>query len=140
MQRTPSWSTDPDTCALQALTQALDVGKKILRDRMDKIPDVKSDNTPAGKESWRLSLQNHAQWNPKVSQWLLFSRSRWLFQIFVLTLSHTLDYRANRYLTCPGGLLVLPLISFMYRARSTTGSGFAAAHKQPKNIWEKSPA
>lgn len=68
VQRTPSWSTDPDACALQALTQALDVGKKLLRDRMDKIPDVQSDNTSAGRESWRLSLHNHAQWNPKVSQ------------------------------------------------------------------------
>jgi hypothetical protein len=68
MVRITSWRSDPDLYALQALTQALELGKKILKDRIDKIPDVRSQGTATDRDSWRLSLQNHAQWNPRVSQ------------------------------------------------------------------------
>jgi hypothetical protein len=73
MTRTPSWQLDPDIYALQSLTQALELGKKILKDRIDKIPDVRCQGMAAAdRDSWSLSLQNHAQWNPKVNQTLSY--------------------------------------------------------------------
>lgn len=73
MVRSPSWHADPDLYALETLMQSLELGKKILKDRTDKIPDVRSQMASTDDSgSWRLSFQNHAQWNPKVSPGMLW--------------------------------------------------------------------
>ncbi|KIM82493.1 hypothetical protein PILCRDRAFT_820350, partial [Piloderma croceum F 1598] len=60
MVRTTSWQSDPDLYALQALTQALELGKKILRDRIDNIPDVRSQGTATDRDSWSLSYSHNS--------------------------------------------------------------------------------
>lgn len=65
MRRTSCLILDPDLCALKTLTQSVELGRKILQDRIDRIPSVLDQRSQEDWDRWRQSLQNHAQWNPQ---------------------------------------------------------------------------
>lgn len=65
-RRMSSFTLDPDLIALSTLTTSVDLGRKCLQDRIDRMPSMADQHTPEDWEHWNELLESDAQCTPKI--------------------------------------------------------------------------